>query len=628
MSNTYDLNSIKSLSFRDGVRKRVSMYLGTDDNDGTYQALKEIINNATDEALAGYGNKIEIGVDEGQNAIRVRDYGRGVPFGIRENGENVLVSIYTKSHTGGKFDDSSYKTAAGLNGIGGSCVCLSSSWFDVYSYRDGKMAHANFQKGVNISYEETNTKLPNGTIVEFSPDPEVFKNGKIGYSFEKICQDIENLSYLYPQVEFILQKTNKGNVEEVKKFHSTKGIINYIENHLDTPLNKNIIFEETNNGEDSVQIAFQWGTKYETNVVFANGLECPEGGVPITGAKTAITRTLNNLAGTDFDGELIRKNLFYVINCKVQNPSFANQTKSKINNASLRGLTSEAFTKGLTRLKEEFPSDFNLIIEYLSKISKAEQAAERARKQVLETTREIENETRKRTVLADKLKDCQKHGPNSGSVLAICEGDSALGALVKARPIDNVALIPIRGKIISALKHEQEKILQNEEVKAIFSALGCGFFNKYNSNKLRYQYVGLAVDADKDGSNIACLIIALLYYMCPQFLQEGRLLWLRMPLFVLKYGKDKILYAFDEKEKDEYIKKYGKPKEMSRKKGIGENTPEETRTSVFGEQKKWEQLVIKNDEEFNSMIQMLMGKEVEERKHYIMDNVDFSLIGE
>lgn len=628
MSNTYDLNSIKSLSFRDGVRKRVSMYLGTDDNDGTYQALKEIINNATDEALAGYGNKIEIGVDEGQNAIRVRDYGRGVPFGIRENGENVLVSIYTKSHTGGKFDDSSYKTAAGLNGIGGSCVCLSSSWFDVYSYRDGKMAHANFQKGVNISYEERDTKLPNGTIVEFSPDPEVFKNGKIGYSFEKICQDIENLSYLYPQVEFIVRKTNKGNVEEIKKFHSTKGIINYIENHLDTPLNKNIIFEETSNGEDSVQVAFQWGTKYETNVVFANGLECPEGGVPITGAKTAITRTLNNLAGTDFDGELIRKNLFYVINCKVQNPSFANQTKSKINNASLRGLTSEAFTKGLTRLKEEFSSDFNLIVEYLSKISKAEQAAERARKQVLETTREIENETRKRIVLADKLKDCQKHGPNSGSVLAICEGDSALGALVKARPIDNVALIPIRGKIISALKHEQEKILQNEEVKAIFSALGCGFFNKYNSNKLRYQYVGLAVDADKDGSNIACLIIALLYYMCPQFLQEGRLLWLRMPLFVLKYGKDKILYAFDEKEKDEYIKKYGKPKEMSRKKGIGENTPEETRTSVFGEQKKWEQLVIKNDEEFNSMIQMLMGKEVEERKHYIMDNVDFSLIGE
>lgn len=493
MSNTYDLNSIKSLSFRDGVRKRVSMYLGTDDNDGTYQALKEIINNATDEALAGYGNKIEISVDEGQNAIRVRDYGRGVPFGIRENGENVLVSIYTKSHTGGKFDDSSYKTAAGLNGIGGSCVCLSSSWFDVYSYRDGKMAHAHFDKGINTFYEEKDIKFPNGTIVEFSPDPEVFKNGEIGYSFEKICQDIENLSYLYPQVEFIVQKTNNGNVEEIKKFHSTKGIINYIENHLDTPLNKNIIFEETSNGEDSVQVAFQWGTKYETNVVFANGLECPEGGVPITGAKTAITRTLNNLAGTDFDGELIRKNLFYVINCKVQNPSFANQTKSKINNASLRGLTSEAFAKGLTRLKEEFPSDFNLIVEYLSRISKAEQAAERARKQVLETARDIEKNQKRKVFASDKLKDAEHLGQNS--ILLAVEGNSSSASMAVSRDIKRYGILALRGKVINALSNSDEKIFANEEIKLLLSALNI-IPGRYDASKLRYGKLAICTDAD------------------------------------------------------------------------------------------------------------------------------------
>ena len=212
-------------------------------------------------------------------------------------------------------------------------------------------------------------------------------------------------------------------------------------------------------------------------------------------------------------------------------------------------------------------------------------------------------------------------------MLAICEGDSALGALVQARPIDKVALIPIRGKIISALKHPDEKILQNEEVKAIFSALGCGFFNKYNPNKLNYQYVAIASDSDADGANISNLIVTLFYYLCPQFIEEGRLLWIRMPLFVLKY-EDKTIYAFSDSERNKLIKKYGKPKEVSRKKGIGENTPQETAEAVFGSQKRWEQLMIKNRIEFDEHIHMLMGKDVDDRRQYIIDNVNFSLIGE
>lgn len=203
-----------------------------------------------------------------------------------------------------------------------------------------------------------------------------------------------------------------------------------------------------------------------------------------------------------------------------------------------------------------------------------------------------------------------------------------MGALVQARPIDKVALIPIRGKIISALKHEQEKILNNEEVKAIFSALGCGFFNRYDEKKLRYQYVAIASDSDADGENIGCLLITLFYYMCPELLKQGRLLWMRMPLFVLMYGNEEVFYAFTDKEKDEIIKKNGKPKEIGRKKGIGENSPEETKEAVFGNQKRWEQLIINNENDFRQTIEMLMGKEVEDRKHYIMDNVDFSLIGE
>ena len=312
---------------------------------------------------------------------------------------------------------------------------------------------------------------------------------------------------------------------------------------------------------------------------------------------------------------------------KTPNPSFANQTKTKINNPELRGLAQRATGQALNDFSIRRKSEFDQVLEFLVKERKAEAAAERARRQVLETTKEISNDKKKRIILADKLKDCKIHGENSGSVLAICEGDSALGALVQARPINNVALMPIRGKIISALKHDQEKILQNEEVKSIFSALGCGFFNNYSSSKLRYQYVAIAADQDPDGKNIGCLLITLFYYMCPQFIKEGRLLWMQMPLFVLKY-KDKILYAFSDNEKNQLIKKYGSPKELSRKKGIGENTPDETKNAVFGEQKRWWQLCPNNHEDFVELIDMLMGKEVLERKEYIMRNVDFSMIGE
>ena len=200
----YGINEIQSLSFKDGVRSRIQMYLGSDDLEGTYQALKEIINNSTDEAIAGYGDKIEISVDEKENSIRVRDYGRGVPFGIREDGENVLVSIYSKSHTGGKFEEGVYKNASGLNGIGAKCVCLSSKWFEVYTYRNGEGAHAAFYKGELQEYDTLISDVPDGTIVEFSPDPEVFKTGEIGYSYEKICNDIKNISYLYSGITLVI----------------------------------------------------------------------------------------------------------------------------------------------------------------------------------------------------------------------------------------------------------------------------------------------------------------------------------------------------------------------------------------------------------------------------------------
>jgi len=616
----YDINSIESLSFREGVRTRIQMYLGSDDIEGTYQALKEIINNSTDEALAGYGKKIEIGLDEKKNLISVRDYGRGVPFGIRENGENVLVSIFTKSHTGGKFSHDAYKNASGLNGIGGSCVCLSSKSFIVRSYRDKKCAMANFEKGLLISYEETSCpNASSGTAIDFSPDPEVFSNGEIGYNFERICSDIKDISYLYPGIEFIVYTTDGKR----QTYCAKNGIVDFVTDNMAAPLQKHIITSEATDGTDSVEVAFQWGTKHETGYVFVNGLRCPEGGSPITGARAALTKTFNSLANEAFDGEKIRQNLFYVINCKVENPSFANQTKTKINNPSLRTLASNAFTTALKDMNTKYNTEFNTIVELLRKVEKAEAAAEKARNAVLNMERKETEQKKKKITSSDKFKDCEKHGQDS--MLIICEGNSALGGLMPARDVNKEALYAVRGKVKNLLKHPLDECLENQEVSDIIMALGCGIQEKYNSKKLNYGKVAIATDADVDGYSIMCLIATLFYVLMPQFIEEGRLCWLRAPLYRLTKG-DKRVFAYDDKELEQMKVKYS-GWEQGRNKGLGEMNAEDMEASMMHpENRRLEVLTIHDIEATAESIQMLMGPEVEGRRDFLFENVDFSII--
>lgn len=486
----YGIDEIQSLSFKDGVRSRIQMYLGSDDLEGTYQAFKEIINNATDEAIAGFGNIIEIWVDEKQNSIRVRDYGRGVPFGTRENGENVLVSIYSKSHTGGKFEAGAYKNASGLNGIGAKCVCLSALWFDVFSIRDGKTAHASFKKGDLVFYEEFDTICSNGTIVEFCPDPEVFKTGEIGYSYKKICEDIKNISYLYSGITFEISNIN---TKEIKTYCARNGIIDFVKDNITKPLHKHIIHDTiTDTNGDKLEIAFQWGAGKEQSYVFVNGLLCPEGGSPITGAKTSITRTFNSLSKQNFDGDSIRGGLFYVINCSVAQPSFANQTKSKINNTNLRTMASNCFSNALKQMKLKYSEEFENIVELLKKVAKAEAAAERARRQVMEATKDIEKNQKKKVFSSDKLKDAEFLGQNA--TLLIAEGDSALGGLAQGRDYTKYGIMAIRGKILNCLTHSDEKIYQNEEIKLLLSAMNI-IPGKYNAAKLRYGRLAICTDA-------------------------------------------------------------------------------------------------------------------------------------
>lgn len=622
MAENYGINDIQSLNFREGVRTRVQMYLGSDDLEGTYQAFKEIINNATDEAIAGYGDQIKITVNEKTNTIKIRDYGRGVPFGTREDGENVLVSIYTKSHTGGKFNDSVYKNVSGLNGIGAKCVCLSSTKFIVESYRDNKGAKAVFEKGILKSYEEKASKrsVPNGTYIEFTPDPEVFKTGEIGYSYEKICNDIQDISYLYSGILFVIVNEN---TEETKEFCAQNGIVDFIKDNLKEPLHPHIITDTIEDGEDKLEIAFQWGSRHEESYVFVNGLRCPEGGSPITGAKSAITRTFNNLAGESFDGEAIRHNLFYVINCSVATPSFANQTKTKINNANLRAMASTCFGNALKSMMNNYRDEFYSIVDMLKKIAKAEAAAERARRQVLDATKDIEKNQKRKVFASDKLKDAEYLG--QGSTLLIAEGNSAMGGMCLARDPAKYGVLAIRGKIINCLSNTDEDIFQNEEIKLLLSAMNITP-GRYDSKKLRYGQLAICSDADSDGYHIGLLIMAAMAKLAPDFIKEGRLCWLRSPLFIATSGKKKSYYFND----DEFnkAKNSGLVRgEVHRCKGLGTLSPEEAKESMFTD--KFQRLeIMEYSPEAMSLLESLMGSSVEPRRNYIFKNVDFSEVVE
>ena len=626
MSNSsYTAENIQHLETREAMRSRIQMYLGSDDTEGIYQALKEIINNSTDEALAGYGKEIDIRLDEKSNTIEVRDYGRGVPFGVVD-GRNILVAIYTESHTGGKFDKGAYKNSSGLNGIGGTAVCMSSYQFLVRSIRDGKVAEATFNEGNLVNYNEMSIEKfekeygstgGTGTYIRFRPDEKVFTNAVEGFSYEKICSEIKNISYLNKGIKFIVEELGGQKIE----FYSENGIADFIKDNISKPLMKAPIICSASDGTDELEIAFMYTGGVGESYVFVNGLYCPEGGSPVTGAKTTITTSMKRLSGKDFDAELIRKGLVYAINCKVANPSFANQTKSKINNPNLRTLASQAFREAL----EEFANgpDFSPIVEMMLKYQKAEKAADKAREAILSQQKKMNDLRKQKVAFLDKLSDAENLGEDS--ILCIAEGDSAGNAIIAGRDTKKYGVMYLRGKMLNGLKEtNDEKYYANKEIELLIYALGIDV-NNYNPKKLRYGKIAICVDADDDGYHIALLILANLYRLCPQFLKENRVYWLRCPLHIAYDKNMQPLSWYYTDAELAAAKAKGKIKgDLDRIKGLGQLEEADLKATMFSTTggQKMEQIVY--SEEAIKQLCLLMGEDVEPRKEFVMSRIDFS----
>ena len=621
MSTNYTANDIQTLDFRTAIRSRIAMYMGSADNQGVLQCIREIITNSIDEATMGYGNKITVELFE-NNKVKISDRGRGCPFGKRDDGTEALEAIYTMAHSGAKFNDKIFQNVAGMNGIGAKGVALSSDFFQVWAYRDGRMATLVLEKGVKTHYSESNiskNEWNSGTIVAFVPSQEVYNLEPIKIDFEEVKKMCQDWSYLSKGVTFELVNHTTG---EKVTYLSKNGLVDLMIDKGGKTLNKTPLHIVVKEDGIEAEIVMSWtDSRTENWHVFTNGLENSEGGTSLTGIKTSLTNFFKKKLKGEASPEVLRKGLFYAVSCKVPNPSFANQTKTKVNNPELRGLCQRATTQMLEEFELRHKNEFEKVMDLLTKELKADAAAEKARQAVLNTQKDIEKTQKKKVFASDKLKDAESLGENS--ILLCVEGNSAAASMAVSRDVAKYGILALRGKPINCFSNPEEQIFKNEEIKLLLNAMNI-VPGKYDSKKLRYGKIAICSDSDSDGYHIGLLLMAALRYLAPEFLNEGRLYWLRSPLYIVKNGKKESYYYSDE----EFNKVRGSIKgEVQRCKGLGALSADQSRASMFSSEfQRLDQLIP--TEEALVTLEELMGEEIEPRREFVFNKIDFSEVKE
>lgn len=490
----YNANSVEQLVFREAVRSRIGIYLGSADHTGVIAGFLELVNNATDEALVcSTATKIEIEI--GKDWASCRDYGRGMPHGKNNFSEEVMINLLTENHSGAKFNDNAYGgKSRGLNGTGSAATCCSSDWFKISSYRDGAEWYMEFEKGIPkwpVCQKKELNNQKNGTYIIYKPSQEVFRSEPVYFDYKEICEQMKEYSYFNKGITFIVKNAETG---EINKYLSKKGLMDFVEEKISKPIHKNPLHYAATENDIDIEIILQWvGSGQERFYLFSNGGENENGGTPITGIKTSLTnffkKKMKNIGNVD----TLRKGLVYVCSVNLKNPIYDGQTKSKITNPELRGLCQRATTQMLEDFERKHKDEFEKVLELLTKEMKAEAAAEKARKQVLEAVKDVEKNQKRKVFASDKLKDAEYLGQNS--VLLLVEGNSAAASMAMARDEKKYGILALRGKILNCLANPDEKIFQNEEIKLLLSAMNI-VPGKYDSSKLRYGKIAICTDAD------------------------------------------------------------------------------------------------------------------------------------
>ncbi|QST01775.1 DNA topoisomerase (ATP-hydrolyzing) subunit B [Pontibacillus sp. ALD_SL1] len=624
----YDESQIQVLEGLEAVRKRPGMYIGSTNEKGLHHLVWEIVDNSIDEALAGYCDHITVTIEK-DNSITVTDNGRGIPVGMHKKANRPAVEvILTVLHAGGKFGGGGYKVSGGLHGVGASVVNALSSSLEVYVHLDGKVHYQQYRRGVpQEDLKVIGETDVTGTRIHFMPDDEIFTETK-EYNFDTLANRLRELAFLNKGIRITIDD-KRDEEQEAKDFLYEGGIVSYVEHLNRTREGLHEPFYVENESEDiSVEVALQYNDGFVSNIYsFANNINTYEGGTHESGFKTALTRAINDYArrnqmfkenDPNLTGDDVREGLTAIISIKHPDPQFEGQTKTKLGNSEARTVTDNIFNEYFSKFLFENPDSAKMIVEKGLMASRARSAAKKAR----ELTRrksalEVSN-------LPGKLADCSSKDAKI-SELYVVEGDSAGGSAKQGRDRHYQAILPLRGKIINVEKARLDKILSNNEVRSIITALGTGIGEEFDISKARYHKIVIMTDADVDGAHIRTLLLTFFYRYMRPLLEYGYIYIAQPPLYKIQQGKA-IHYAFNDKEMEATLSQLSKqPKpSLQRYKGLGEMNSEQLwETTMDPETRTMLQVSLQDAMEADEVFEILMGDKVEPRRNFIQDNAQY-----